>query len=404
MATVKIILKEDKANASGEAPLYIRLIKDRKPKYISLGFRINPKHWNAEERKVKKSHPNSQRLNNFIASKIAEAEGVALTMETQEKGISTRKIKEAVLGKASESFLRYADAYIKALEKNGQVATGIKAKSIISKLKDYLENKDLLFDQLTVSFLKAYERHLKDTIKNSTNTIHLNLRVIRRIINEAIREDLLPYEKNPFLKFKLKLEKTAKIYLTEELLKQLEDLPLKPGTRKFHHRNMYVFAAYTGGLRISDILTLQWKHFDGERIIIDTQKTGSTVSVKLPSKAKAILELYQKEGKGKQNPEDFVFPILKAGKDYNDPKVLYQAISSATAYTNKDIRAIGKEIGVIGNLSFHSSRHTWATRALRKGMRIEYVSKLMGHTSIKTTQIYAKIVSSELDKAMEIFD
>ena len=56
------------------------------------------------------------------------------------------------------------------------------------------------------------------------------------------------------------------------------------------------------------------------------------------------------------------------------------------------------------NLSFHISRHTWATRALRKGVSIDKVSKLMGHAQIKETQVYAKIVNEELDKAMDVFD
>ncbi|WP_299755419.1 site-specific integrase [uncultured Pontibacter sp.] len=401
MATVKILLKIEKTDALGEAPLYLRIIKNRTAKYISLGIKLNPKHWNEKEKKVKKSHPNSQRLNNYLAVKIAEAEGVALSMEIGEKAVSSIKIKEAVLGKRSESFLKYADSFIDGLEKNNQVSTAAKAKAIFSKLREFLGKKDLLFDQLTVTFLKSYERHLKDKVGNSTNTIHANLKVFRRIINEAVSEDIIPYEQNPFLKFKLKLEKTTKIYLTEEQLLKIEELPLKAGTRKYHHRNMYVFAAYAGGLRISDILQLKWKHFDGERIILDTHKTGSTVSVKLPSKAVMILDRYRQGGRGQ---DDFIFPILKPLKDYTNPKVLYRAISSATAYTNKDIRAIGLQIGIIGNLSFHSSRHTWATRALKKGMRIEYVSKLMGHASIKTTQIYAKIVSEELDKAMDVFE
>ncbi|NEM96988.1 site-specific integrase [Pontibacter burrus] len=401
MATVKILLKTEKANAQGEVPLYLRIIKNRAAKYISLGIKLHPKHWNEKEKKVKKSHPNSQRLNNYLAVKIAEAEGVALSMETGEKAVSSVKIKEAVLGKKSESFLKYADAFIDGLEKNNQVSTAAKAKAIFSKLWEFLGKKDLLFDQLSVTFLKSYERHLKDKVGNSTNTIHANLKVFRRIINEAVSEDIVPYEQNPFLKFKLKLEKTTKIYLTEEQLLKIEELPLKAGTRKYHHRNMYVFAAYAGGLRISDILQLKWKHFDGERIIIDTHKTGSTVSIKLPSKAVGVLDRYRQEGRGQ---EDFIFPVLKPHKDYTNPRVLYRAISSATAYTNKDIRAIGLQIGIIGNLSFHSSRHTWATRALKKGMRIEYVSKLMGHASIKTTQIYAKIVSEELDKAMDVFE
>jgi integrase/recombinase XerD len=170
MATVKILLKTEKADASGKAPIYIRLIKDRKPKYISLGIKLHPKHWNEQEKKVKKSHPNSQRLNNYLAVKIAEAEGVALTMETNKRDAPLIKIKEAVLGKKSESFLKYADTYIQGLEKNGQISTAAKAKAIFSKLRAYLGKKDLTFGQVTVTFLKSYERHLKDKVGNSTNT------------------------------------------------------------------------------------------------------------------------------------------------------------------------------------------------------------------------------------------
>jgi site-specific recombinase XerD len=68
------------------------------------------------------------------------------------------------------------------------------------------------------------------------------------------------------------------------------------------------------------------------------------------------------------------------------------------------LKIIAAKAGIEKHISFHSSRHTFATRALKKGMRIEYVSKLMGHTNLKTTQIYAKIVNEELDKAMDVFN
>jgi len=73
-------------------------------------------------------------------------------------------------------------------------------------------------------------------------------------------------------------------------------------------------------------------------------------------------------------------------------------------YANKDLKFIAESIPLGKHISFHTSRHTWATRALRKGMRIEYVSRLMGHASIRTTQVYAKIVNEDLDKAMDVFD
>lgn len=81
-----------------------------------------------------------------------------------------------------------------------------------------------------------------------------------------------------------------------------------------------------------------------------------------------------------------------------------EQFSAANAYVNKDLSKIAKMAEIEKHIHFHTSRHTFATRALRKGMRIEYVSKLLGHANIKTTQIYAKIVNEELDKAMEIFN
>src|SRR5204862_333077 len=83
--------------------------------------------------------------------------------------------------------------------------------------------------------------------------------------------------------------------------------------------------------------------------------------------------------------------------DYSSPEVLFNAISSHTAYVNKNLKEIAKKADIEKHISFHSSRHTWATRALQKGMRIEHVSKLMGHSSLKTTMIYTKIENEELE-------
>jgi len=166
-----------------------------------------------------------------------------------------------------------------------------------------------------------------------------------------------------------------------------------------HHRNIYVFATYAGGLRISDILQLRWSDYNGNRILKTTQKTKSTVSIKLPGKAKEIIEQYKSK---ESNPEHYIFPFLKNGIEYSD-KALLNAISSHTAYTNKDLKVIAELAEINKNIHFHTSRHTFATRALKKGMRIEYVSRLLGHSSIKTTQVYAKIVNQDLDDAMDKF-
>lgn len=360
-----------------------------------------PKRWDEQRKRIRKSHPNSQRLKKIPPKKLAEAEGVALDLETQDKYVAPKKIKEAVMGKAATTFVKYFEGYVDSLLRKQKLSTHDKAKAPLSKLKTFLNGEDLTFDQLTVGFLKKYESYLRDELGYSTNTIHSTLKIFRKLFTEAIDEELISFEKNPCHCYKLIWEMTKKEYLDEEDLKRLEELDLKSGTKGFPHRNMYVFAAYTGGLRISDILQLRLENFDGQNLTIRIQETDEPLSIKVPNKGLEILELYREPD---SQPSNLIIPVLKRSLDHSDPALLFKAISSATAYTNTDLKALAKMIGVNQSMSFHTSRHAWATRALRKGMRIEYVSKLMGHSSVKTTQIYAKIVNAELDKAMDVFN
>lgn len=401
MASISIILKMNKLNKKGEAPLYLRIIKDRKAKFISLSYKINPEFWDPDKGVVLSKHPNSARLNNFIVRKKAEASDIALTLETQSKYVPPKKIKQEILGKSSVNFLDYAEAFNSKVLSENKVGTYNKTKGMLSKLETYLGKRDFTFDEITVHFLKSYEEYLRTKLENSTNTIHSNLKMIRRIINLAIEEELFPFEKSPFLRYKLKLEKTTKVFLTEDELKAIEEVSLVENSMMDHHRNMYVFACYVGGLRVSDLLQLRWENFDGKHINLETQKTKDTISIQVPDKGLLILDRYKTE---ESESDHFIFPFLNNKLDYSDAKLLHKSISAKTAYANTDLKDIAEKAEIKKHISMHTSRHTWATRALRKGIRIEYVSKLMGHASIQTTQIYAKIVNKDLDDAMEAFN
>ncbi len=401
MASVKVVLIKEKINKKGEAPLFLRIIKDRKPKYLGLGINLPPEQWDDIKQRIRKSHPNSVRFNNFLAQKIAEAEGIAFELETEKKGISSLAIKENIKGKTPPSFLKYFGDYIEELEGKNKFNTFRPAGSVLQKLKKYLKGKDLTFEEINYQFLKNYELYLRKEVGNSINTIHANLKIIRRLLNAAVREEIIEPSANPFPRYKLNWENTTKAYLTDEEIHSIEILPLPEDQVINHHRNMYIFAVYAGGLRISDLLQLKWQNFNGTHVTITTQKTKEQLSVKLPNKALEVLRKYQRPN---CHPTDFIFPFLQNDVDYSKGILLLKSISSNTAYANKNLKIIAEKAGIEKHISFHTSRHTFATRALRKGMRIEYVSKLLGHTAIKTTQVYAKIVNSELDKAMDIFN
>ena len=403
MATVKVILKANKVDEKGEMPLYLRITKNRKAKFISIGIKVHPDLWDEPNQRVKKKYPNATKVNAFIAKKVSEAECTAVGLETSKKYVSSKKIKEEIMGKASVSLIKYIEDFQATTLQKGKMGTHDKVNAVLLKLKTYLNNADIYFDEFDLDFVKKYEKYMRDVLGNKPNTIHSNLKIFRKFFNDAIREDLIEAHLNPFTKYKLSWEKTNRAYLNDEELLAIEKLELKENTIMFHHKNMYVFAAYAGGIRISDLLQLRWCNYDGTHVRIFTQKTKESISVKLPSKAIEILEYYKS-----LNPDtkttDFIFPFLSNTIDYSNPSVLFKAISSNTAYANKNLKTIATKAELTKSISFHSSRHSFATRALQKGMRIEYVSKLLGHSTIKTTQIYTKIVNSDLDNAMSIFN
>ena len=130
-------------------------------------------------------------------------------------------------------------------------------------------------------------------------------------------------------------------------------------------------------------------------------KTGGQLSIKLPNKSLEIINKYKPT---EANNNAFIFPQLPEEIELTNAREVDTEISRATAYINKNLKIIAKKLEIEKNISFHISRHTFATRALRKGISIDKVSKILGHAALRETQIYAKIVSSELDKAMDIFN
>lgn len=399
--STKIIYRTSKTNKEGKHPLYIRIIKNRKTQMISLGINLSPDEWDEKKNRVKTRHPNSARLNSYISQKLADAEEATLSLLTKDKNTSASKIKEKIKGKAAGSFSDYFVQYRDRLLKNELIGTYIKTKSSISKLNQFTGNRNLQFEDIDVNFIKRYESFLENKLGNSTNTIHGSIKVIRKLYNDAVKDGIIELNQNPFLRYKLSTEKTSKVYLSETELSKIESLPLKENTRLDQNRDLFLFACYACGIRVSDLLKLKWNSFDETHLNIITQKTKEHISIPLPNKALQILRKYSLNG---QDNNTFIFPLLKVNANHSAFE-LHRAISSSTAYLNKDLQTIAKLAEIDKHISMHTSRHTWATRALRKGMRIEYVSKLLGHASIKTTQVYAKIVNSEFDKAMkEAFD
>lgn len=254
------------------------------------------------------------------------------------------------------------------------------------RVKEFLKEKynrtDIPLREMKPKFLSDFEVYLATTHKCGTNTIYKFLQLLRMPLLKAQREGII--FQDPYQNYKLKKEHVDRGYLTEEEVIAIATHPITL-PRLATVRDIFIFCCYTG-LAYSDVAQLKGdniqKMFDGKMwIVTHRQKTKTNVNVPLLPMAKKILDKYRREDAGK---DDLLLPMVSNQK------------------TNAYLKEIADICGIEKNLTFHLARHTFATTmTLDKGVPIESVSKMLGHTNIQTTQIYARITNDKISSDME---
>lgn len=401
MASIKLILRTNQKDQTGKSPLYIRIIKDRKTKFITAGLKLKECDWDEAKQRVKKSYPNSARMNAALAQKIADAEGQVADMERKVKTVSIKKLKEAIKGKEVPNFFEYSRKHCERIKNNVSISTYKNYHAYLDKFEKWLGTKEVYFDDITVSLLMDYMGYLSNELKNGNTTQRYSIMILAIMFKEAIKEDLIPEYMYPFSKLKLKKDPSRRQFLKKEQFEAIINYKLDEKSKASVYRDMFIFSIFAGGLRFSDVLEFQVKHFNEEerRIQKVIRKTGRMHQFKIGQLALDIINKYKKKD---AEQDDFIFPVITNKELYlNNDEYRYTFIESANKAANFQLQRIAKKLEIPVKVTFHISRHTFATNALNNGMRIEHVSKLMDHRDISTTQVYAKIISEELDKAVD---
>ena len=401
MASIKLILRTNQKDQTGKSPLYIRIIKDRKTKFITAGLKLKESDWDEAKQRVKKSYPNSARMNAALAQKIADAEGQIADMERKVKTVSIKKLKEAIKGKEVPNFFEYSRKHCERIRNNVSISTYKNYHAYLDKFEKWVGTKEVYFDDITVSLLMDYMSYLSNELKNGNTTQRYSIMILAIMFKEAIKEDLIPEYMYPFSKLKLKKDPSRRQFLKKEQFEAIINYKLDEKSKASVYRDMFIFSIFAGGLRFSDVLEFQVKHFNEEerRIQKVIRKTGRMHQFKIGQLALDIINKYKKED---AEQDDFIFPVITNKELYlKNDEYRYTFIESANNAANFRLQRIATKLEIPVKVTFHISRHTFATNALNNGMRIEHVSKLMDHRDISTTQVYAKIISEELDKAVD---
>ncbi len=376
----------------GQAPIYARVTVDGKRSEISLKRWHSVTLWDARANRSKARGIEAKQLNHYLDEVYSRLLACHSELSKEQKLITAKAIKARYLGeddtrKTLLDIIRYHNDTMTSVLKQGTLKN---YKTTEKYLKEFLNKKlkttDIPLQQISYSFVVDFEQYLKTASKSKLQSLNNNgimkhLERLKKLLNLAVKLEWTT--KNPFANFKMKFTKYDRAFLTKEELQHLEDYHFKNKTYQIA-RDVFVFSCYTG-LSYIDVKNLTENHMvkgiDGrEWIYSKREKSQQAIKIPVLAKAQYILSKYETNPKTKQ-----VLPV----------------------YSNQKLNQYLKEIAAIckidKHLSFHVARHTFATTVtLSNGVPIETVSKLLGHSKLSTTQIYARVVERKLSEDMEV--
>ena len=406
VAKFKVVIRLDKISKStNEAPVCLRITKDRRVAYKTL-LHINPKDWDVNSQCVKKQHPNASELNALISEKKAELEKETCLLTLTDDSVSIETIRNKINNRTSLDLFGYANKYIEQLYKEGKQGTYRKYKSVINKLRAYVGKDSLPIKVVSNDFIKGYEKFLMNQLGNNRNTTTVNMKTLAKLVGDIYRDYDMDETGNPFHKVNFKSEQTYIIFLELDEIHKIKNLKLRFQSPLYDAREIFLFECYSG-IRVSDILTLKWRNISDKEITIRMRKTDKYLSIPLQNYVKSILEKRRQmvENNGGQIcPNKYVFNILKIDVDNISAYDALNAISSATAIINRRLKRIAAIAGIKKNLSTHVARHSFATMLVTGDVNLAVIKELLGHSDVRVTQVYAKVVSKKKEEAINVLN
>lgn len=374
---------------NGGAPLYARITVNGKRAELSLKQKLQISDWDAKKNRLKGFSDDARKINNYLKQVSSQLFETYQSLNREKKIVTSDLIKSHFLRTderpyALSDIIEYHNEHMKFTLRWGTQKNYFTTHNYISLfLKKKHGRTDMFLTELNYKFIIDFERYLRRQKTMGNNTVMKHIERLRKMVSLAHKMEWLG--KDPFIKFEAKYEKKERTYLT---LGELQAIENKQFTieRLQLIKDLFVFSCYTG-LSYGDVMNLSTKNLCAgidNRQWINAQREKTSVPIKIPilSKAGNIIKKYE------AHPES----VIK--------KKLFPSISNQKL--NSYLKEIADVCGITKNLTFHIARHTFATTVtLSNGVPMETVSKLLGHSKITTTQIYAKVIERKVGEDMQ---
>lgn len=385
-ASIKLVLRETKVDRSGDAPIYLRVTKDRKSTFMATGIKVPPSKWNVNKQTVRSSHELSDALNNRLQVLVLEAQKHVMT------GVSPEKAKQAITGKGG-SFVDFAEAYIEELRQAERIWEVKKFETTLRKCCAAWGDS-VGWKRVTSQALRRLNAYMGNELGNSVNTRLKEMSRVRRLVRLAIRRGDLSANENPFDSYEMeKRRMVERRKLSLEEIRKLEAVSLEGFSALA--RDAFMLSFYGAGIRFGDLCVLRRGNLKDGRLVYRAAKTGKPISVPLPPAATAIIKRYAVEGE-----DSLILPLLTEA-DFTSEAHLKGRVSSRNAQANTSIKRIAKKADVDSSgLSMHVARHSFADYARRVSGDIHAIMQALGHSDVRVTQIYLKSLDADAVDAL----
>ncbi len=381
MKKILIRRRNDYKTANGEAPLYASFYIEKTRMRIPLGLTATEKEWDDESGYFRGRDKLSKDKNLIIDTERAKITDVLVKFRLSGETLTPKKFLAALKEPGSATnFNTFAARHLEAVKTALRSGTLRHHTAVLKKLANYAPA--LTISEITADWLRVYAAHLRNVHNNNDGTIRKNLGVIRVYYYAAMREGKTTL--NPFKDFRMPAATPEVVYLTEKELNKLVALYKANNIPDVEQEvlRFFLFMAFTG-MHISDARAIQLEQIREGEIHYRRMKTGVAVSVPLSRPALALVNYY------------------KAGRRRGN---LVHGLPTDPAF-NRILKKIGARIGLTKSISAKTARHTFATLYYQKNAGdLGTLSKLLGHSSIQTTMVYAHISREERFNGVAVFN
>ncbi len=377
----------------------LRFIHERTSKQLSLGISVEPHYWDKDAEMVTADCPDRAALQSQIDSTLSTYRKKIQRLEALDMEVDFTNLFDQTSKCTPQLVDSYFKRQIAAMKQAGKINTAIKYTATCTSLVKFHPAK-LRFEEIDGKFLRNFEAFLH-TAGNQSNSIATKFSVLKAVYNKAIADKIFLCKENPFISYKMGKHwtQTRKRAIHKEDIQRLmqAELPVTRSPYTNFARDIFLFSYFSAGINFKDIATLRHADMEEDRIFYRRHKTGKTMTCRLHPLAQQIIDKYIRKG---SSQEDYIFPILDRA-EHKTAQQIFNRIHKVLAKINRELKVLGKLIGLEVPLTTYVARHTYATVLKRSGVSVALISESLGHSDLSTTQIYLdSFENSQIDEAM----